>query len=70
MMNLQIPLSVNRWLGLELIAIAMSAMQENGGFSGRCDAFMKENGSDQIELDKPKAYGDMDEKYRLLLGKK
>lgn len=53
MMNLYIPLSVNRWFGLELIAIAIKAMYENGGFSGRCDAFMNEKGKDQIEFDRP-----------------
>lgn len=54
MMNLYIPLSVNRWFGLELIAIAIKAMYENGGFSGRCEAFMNENGKDQIEFERPK----------------
>jgi hypothetical protein len=45
------------------MAIAMSAMYENGGFSGLCVAFIKENGNDQIEFDNPNAlYGDNGER--------
>lgn len=36
MINLYIPLSVSRCCGALLIAIAINAMYENGGFSGRC----------------------------------
>ncbi len=46
------------------MAMAMRAMQEKGGFSGRCDAFINENGNDQIEFERPNEYGESGERYR------
>jgi hypothetical protein len=49
------------------MAIAIKAMYENGGFSGRCDAFINENGKDQIEFEIPNEYGDNGDRYRFVL---
>lgn len=48
------------------MAMAMSAIQEKGGFSGRCDAFINENGKDHIEFERPNEYGDNGEIYRFV----
>jgi hypothetical protein len=48
--------------------MAISAMYENGGFSGLCVAFMNENGSDQMEFDSPNEYGESGDRYRFLFG--
>lgn len=51
--NLYIPLSVSRWLGELLMAIAINAIYENGGFSGRCVVLTNENGNDQNDPARP-----------------